>query len=107
MQTLLFPLRSLRRVFRIPNHTTVTRKPSPTHLFYVVFVPRLRECNTYQFSLVLNVRIRFRQPEARERWKYDGFGSPRRGLLLLIGSRVFLTLLEKTIPNVPSNEVAS
>ena len=77
MQTLLFPLRSLRhhsdaqiaskmasqafrkeppllmlllllllaiRIFRILNHITVTRKPSPTHLFYVVFVPQLGKC---------------------------------------------------------------
>ena len=77
MQTLLFPLRSLRhhsdaqiaskmasqafrkeppllmlllllllaiRIFRILNHITVMRKPSPTHVFYVVFVPQLGKC---------------------------------------------------------------
>ena len=38
----------------------------------------MEKCKPDQFSSVFNFRIRFRQPEARERWKYDGFDSPRR-----------------------------
>ena len=64
------------RIFRILSHITVTRKPSPTHLFYVVCVPQPGKCKPYQFSSVLNFRIRFRQPEVRERLKLLWFRQP-------------------------------
>ena len=67
MQTLLFPLRSLRHVFRIRFRQPETRE---------------------RWKL-----LRFRQPEARERWKLQWLRQPEAQ-----GAVFFLTPLEKTIP---------